>query len=374
MSTTSTIIAKIQIYSPASQAATLRATMDAYRSACDWLSGHVFETRDLNPVSLNDSHYAEIRRRFGLKSQMAQSVMKTVVARYKSARSNGHAWSRIEFKRPEYDLVWNRDYSLTRDWFSVNTLDGRIKLDYARKGMRRYFNGTWRFGTAKLVHKHEKWFLHIPVTKAFPELADARVTNVVGVDLGINFLAVTYDSQGETAFYDGRTVKHKRGTSKATRKQLQRRQTPSARKRLRQLGSRENRYVTDMNHQVTKALVDRHPRGTLFVLEDLTGIRAATEKVRARNRYVSVSWAFYQFRQMLAYKAAMNGQKVIVVDPRHTSQTCPTCGHTDKANRDKRLHTFQCKNCRYRSNDDRVGAMNLHRKGIDHIGAGATGA
>jgi transposase len=106
----------------------------------------------------------------------------------------------------------------------------------------------------------------------------------------------------------------------------------------------------------------------------LTGIRAATEKVRARNRYVSVSWAFHQFRQMLAYKAALNGQKVIVVDPRHTSQTCPTCGHTEKENRDKKLHTFQCKKCRYRSNDDRVGAMNLHRKGIDHVGTGATGA
>ncbi|WP_070327056.1 RNA-guided endonuclease InsQ/TnpB family protein [Exiguobacterium aurantiacum] len=370
----STITAKVQLFVPPPQAAILRATMDAYRSACDWLSGHVFETRDLNQASLNDSHYAELRQRFGLKSQMAQSVMKTVIARYKSAKSNGHAWSRVEFNRPEYDLVWNRDYSLTQDRFSVNTLDGRIKLDYARKGMRQYFNGTWRFGTAKLVHKHEKWFLHIPVTKAFPELDDACVTNIVGVDLGINFLAVTYDSQGETTFYDGRMVKHKRGTFKATREQLQRRQTPSARKRLRQLGSRENRYVTDVNHQVTKALVDRYPRGTLFVLEDLTGIHAATEKVRARNRYVSVSWAFYQFRRMLEYKAALNGQKVIVVDPRHTSQTCPTCGHTEKANRDKKLHTFQCKNCRYRSNDDRVGAMNLHRKGIEHIGTGATGA
>lgn len=87
----STITAKIQIYIQDSQAATLRATMDAYRSACDWLSGHVFETGDLNQASLNDAHYAEIRQRFGLKSQMAQSVMKTVVARYKSARSNGHA-------------------------------------------------------------------------------------------------------------------------------------------------------------------------------------------------------------------------------------------------------------------------------------------
>ena len=60
--------------------------------------------------------------------------------------------------------------------------------------------------------------------------------------------------------------------------------------------------------------------------------------------YVSVSWAFYQFRQMLEYKAEMNGQKVIVVDPKYTSQTCPKCGHIEKGNRNKK-YTFCCKNC-----------------------------
>ena len=73
----------------------------------------------------------------------------------------------------------------------------------------------------------------------------------------------------------------------------------------------------------------------MFVLEDLTGVRSATEKVRVKNRYVSVSWAFYQFRQMLEYKAELNGQKVIVVDPKYTSQTCPKCGNIEKANRNK---------------------------------------
>ena len=53
------------------------------------------------------------------------------------------------------------------------------------------------------------------------------------------------------------------------------------------------------------------------------------------------------------------------VNPAYTSQTCPKCGHTEKANRNKKLHTFCCKNCGYKSNDDRVGAMNLHRMGIE---------
>lgn len=370
----STITAKIQVYVSDKQAQSLTSTTNAYRKASNWLSGHIFETKNLNQVKLNKLYYSDLRNQFGLKSQMAQSVMKTVIARYKSAKSNGHEWSLVEFKLPEYDLVWNRDYSLTQNQFSVNTLDGRLKLNYERKAMDKYFNGTWKFGTAKLVHKYQKWFLHIPMTKNFSKLDESDVNNIVGVDLGINFLATTYDSRGKTTFYNGNIVKHKRGKFKATRKQLQIRQTPSARKKLKQIGSRENRYVTDVNHQITKALVDKYPRGTMFVLEDLTGVRNVIEKVRVKNRYISVSWAFYQFCQMLEYKAELNGQKVMVVDPKYTSQTCPKCGHVEKANRNKKLHTFKCKNCQYQSNDDRIGAMNLHRTGIEYIGVVTTGA
>ncbi|TWI59072.1 IS605 OrfB family transposase [Halalkalibacter nanhaiisediminis] len=373
MEITATLTAKIQIYVSDNQTESLKITTNAYRKACNWLSKHIFETKNLNQVKLNDLYYKPLRNLFDLKSQMAQSVMKTVIARYKSAKSNGHEWSLIECKRPEYNLVWNRDYSLTQNQFSVNTLDGRLKLNYERKAMKKYFNGTWKFGTAKLVNKHKKWFLHIPMTKEYQKIVFENVSTIVGVDVGINFLATTYDSQGKTTFYNGNVVKHKRGACKATRKQLQMRQTPSARKKLKQIGSRENRYVTDVNHQMTKALVDQYPRGTMFVLEDLTGVRSATEKVRVKNRYVSVSWAFYQFRQMLEYKAELNGQKVIVVDPKYTSQTCPKCGHIEKANRNKKLHIFKCKNCQYQSNDDRIGAMNLHRKGIEHIGVGTIG-
>lgn len=364
-----TITAKIQIYVPRTDEESLRITTQAYQKACNWLSEQVFQTKELNQRNLNNLYYSQLRNQFALKSQMAQSVMKTVIARYKSAKSNGHGWVQVVFQHPEYDLVWNRDYSLTEERFSVNTLDGRLKFKFEKKAMSRYFDGSWKFGTAKLVHKFSKWFLHIPMTKEFPELGIADIHQVVGVDLGINFLATTYDSQGKTAFFKGRTVKHKRGQYKVLRKRLQQKQTSSSRKRLKATGSRENRYVTDVNHQVTKALVERYPKGTCFILEDLSGVRKATEKVRVKDRYVQVSWAFSQFRQMLEYKARMNGQTVLVVDPKYTSQTCPKCGHTEKENRNKKTHTFCCRNCHYTSNDDRIGAMNLHRKGIEAISA-----
>ena len=363
----STIVAKIQIYANQEEQKALSDVMDWYSKACNFVSSDIFLTKELKQKKLHQALYSTIREEYGLGSQMACSVLIATIARYKSAKSNGHDWSRIEFKRPECDLVWNRDYSLNGKLFSVNTLEGRKKLRYQTKGMKKYFDGTWKFGTAKLVNKFNKWFLHIPMTKNFPELEESSVCNVVGVDLGINFLATSYDSKGNTQFFDGRKVKAKRGQYKATRKELQMCQTPSARKRIREMGQRENRYVTDVNHQVTKALVSQHPEGTLFVLEDLTGIRNATEKVKVRSRYVSVSWAFFQFRQMLEYKAKMNGQKVVLVSPKHTSQTCPKCGHVHRGNRDKKNHKFTCRNCDYQSNDDRIGAMNLHRLGINHL-------
>lgn len=114
------------------------------------------------------------------------------------------------------------------------------------------------------------------------------------------------------------------------RQSLQQKRAASVRRKLKRIGQRENRWMTDVNHAVSKALVRQYGERTLFVLEDLTEFREKTERVRLRDRYKTVSWAFYQFRQMLEYKARLYGSKVVVVDPHYTSLACPKCGHTEK--------------------------------------------
>ncbi|WP_410512273.1 transposase [Paenibacillus sp. BR2-3] len=362
-----TVTAKLKINPTEEQQQKLLRTFSAYRAGCNAVSETVFLTHLLQQPVLHRLTYEVLREDWGLKSQMAQSVMKTVIARYKTNQSNGHPWTRVKFKRPEYDLVWNRDYSLVKGLFSVNTLEGRIKVPFETKGMEHYFRGKWSFGTAKLVYKHGKFFLHIPMTKEAQEAELSAIREVVGVDLGVNFLATTFDSKRKTLFFNGRKAKHKRAHFKALRKQLQQKQTPSARRRLKQIGQRENRWMSDVNHSVSKALVDSYGKDTLFVLEELTGVRQATERVHIHQRYQTVSWAFYQLRQMITYKAQLRGAKVIAVDPKYTSQMCPMCGHTAKENRNKKKHVFCCQNCRYQSNDDRIGGMNLQRLGIQYI-------
>ena len=234
--------------------------------------------------------------------------------------------------------------------------------------MSKYFDHTiYKFGTAKLVNKHGRYFLHIPVTYDVEESNISDICNVVGIDRGINFVVATYDSKHKSGFVSGKTIKQKRANYSKLRKELQMRQTPSARRRMKAIGSRENRWMQDINHCVSKALVKNNPKHTLFVLEDLSGVRNATERVKIKDRYVSVSWSFYDLEQKLMYKAKQNQSTVIEVNPAYTSQCCPACGHIEKANRNKKIHLFSCKNCGYKSNDDRIGAMNLYRMGINYL-------
>ncbi len=79
-------------------------------------------------------------------------------------------------------------------------------------------------------------------------------------------------------------------------------------------------------YRISKTLVSRYGEGTLFVLEDLTGVTFDEENLSSRNadgRRNLRSWAFYQLEQFLAYKAEQNGSMVLKVDADYTSQRCP---------------------------------------------------
>ena len=361
-----TITTKVRIYPTPEQEQILKQSQQAYVNGCNLVSPWIKENKELTQKKINKALYSTIKGTTGLGAQMAQSVIKTVISTYKTIHSNQKKWSiEPKYKKHRMDLVRGRDYSLVKNkYLSIGTLNGRIKVPYTDDPSLPLDKNT--LGTATLVHKHGKWVLHVPVTITIDEYTIDSIENVMGIDLGLRFLATSYDSSGITRFYTGKNVKNKRAHYKKLRSELQRKGTRSSRKRLKTIGNRENRWMTDVNHQVSKALVESVNKPTLFVLEDLTGVRSATETVCKDNRYYQVSWAFYQLRTMIEYKAARLGHSTIAVDPKNTSRSCPKCGYTDKNNRNNKKHLFTCKSCNYSSNDDRIGAMNVHSKGIKY--------
>lgn len=212
------LTAKIQVFPDSDQKALLSASMDAFRAACNFVSMHVYDTRNLSASSLNRELYREIRSRFGLLSQMAQSAIRSVIGSYRSMKSNGR-WELAEFGRAFTKLVWNRDYLLRGDVFSVNSLRGRLKLPYSNKGLEKYFNpDEYRFGEATLLCRKGKFYLHISVEHDIPDPDTGQICNVVGMDRGLRFLANTYDSKGRSIFYSGKPVKNRKANYRRLRR------------------------------------------------------------------------------------------------------------------------------------------------------------
>lgn len=369
---------------------------ERYAAACNFVSQYVFDNGfELNYLNVHKKLYKVVRDSYLLKSQMTISAFKTVTARYKTVkeqlsqkpfryedekgetcyiqRTLEWLWKPVCFRRPQIDLVRGRDYSFTADGLlSINTLDKRAKVAYDLPDcFAAYFDGSWSFGTAKLVSMKGQWYLHIPMTKVVEDTFDASMPmHVVGIDRGLRFLVTTYDEKGKVNFYDGKQILAKRETYRKVRAELQSKGTKSAKRALVRLSGRENRWMADVNHQLSKTLVSQYGPGTLFVLEDLSGVSFAEENLSSRDangRSELRSWPFYQQKFFLTYKANASGSAVIKVDPKYTSQRCPKCGRIHKANRHHSIHEYICDRCGYRSNDDRVASMNLQFLGTMYV-------
>lgn len=367
-------------------------TLIAYRDACNYVSQYIFNHDFvLKQSKLQSALYHDVRQLFGLKSQMTQSVFKTVIARYKTVQTQlkkQRVWDGykkgnhkgkipnfvnkdlsflhkpIKFKRPQLDLVRNRDYSFKDDVLSMNTINGRIKVKVYGLFESPYFDGSWTLGTGNVVQNGKHWFFHVSVSKEVTEFQLAHLKHVVGIDRGLRQIITSYDEKGQTRFVNGGFITKKRRHYAKLRARLQAKNTKSAKRRLRSLSGRENRWMSDVNHQLSKTVVETYGKQTIFVLEDLTGVTFNTVHSRKKeHRYEHRSWLFYDLEQKLRYKAHLNESEVVLVNARYTSQRCPKCGSIDKTNRNKNTHRYTCSKCGYSSNDDRVGAMNIYELG-----------
>lgn len=229
---------KVKLTTNKHESEALNRLCDNYTSCCNEVSDWIGEHHTLSQRKINEAVYHPLRDKYGLLAQMTQSSIRRVIASYKAIHSrmerrNGENPKRKRTAyystRPKYssagvDLLWNRDYSYSpmTGMFSLPVMGGRIKVKAQWKGTPDEYR-TARFGTARLISKRGKWYLHIPIILQVPDPTPSP-KNIVGVDLGIRMLATSYDGE-TTVFQHGGEVKSKRGKYKRLRQQLQKRGT-----------------------------------------------------------------------------------------------------------------------------------------------------
>ena len=383
------ITAKLKLHTTAEQFKALRQTQLAYRDALNAVSRYAFEHGKIsNQRTLQREMYDEIRLCYHLPAQMACNVPRQVGATYKTlwtkAKQNAaHRNAGITSKRykgldqpPKYvspTLTYNyqRDYSLKPEQqVSILTLSGRVIVSYT--GYEKHvplIQQAAHLGAAKLWYDkpHKQFYLLVSLEVEGADPTPATYTQVVGVDVGQRYLAVTTTTTDETAFYSGKAVRAKADHYARLRKRLQRKGTRSATRRLVVISGRERRLKLHTNHTIAKRIVQRHPH-SLIGIENLADIREretrrkrgkkASKKQRQANGHAS-KWAFAELQSLIAYKATLAGSIAVKVDAHYTSQACPRCGYTSKANRPHQGLLFVCQSCQYMLHADLIGARNI---------------
>jgi putative transposase len=338
--------------------AALAATQRAFNEAATWIARVCWDEGITNTNTAHHRVYGQTRERFGLGAQLAVCARAKAVEAIKAVKTKGRDTCPTFGPRGSvrYDARTYRLMSLDR--VSLNTLDGRVvcRLVLGARQHAMLVDPSWEVGGADLVWREGIYYLHITQSREAPDETEPE-GGTLGVDLGIANLAT--DSEGE--HFTGAMVPVVRNRYHLRRQRLQKVNTRNAKRRIRRMGQREARFQKDTNHCISKRLVQKAAGARKAIaLEDLSGIRERVT-VRRAHRYERHSWAFFQLRQYIAYKAAWAGVPVVLVDPRNTSRTCSACGHCEKANR-KSQAEFLCQRCGIALHADYNAALNISRK------------
>jgi IS605 OrfB family transposase len=274
------------------------------------------------------------------------------------------------YRSPTVTYNYERDYGFkTEQRVSLLTRSGRIVVPYEGYAPHLAMIRTdAHIGAAKLWYdeRTRHFYLLVALEVTIPDPVPERQGQVVGIDLGRRYLAVTTSMDNKVALYAGREAQHKANHIARVRKRLQRKGTRRAKRRLRGIGQRERRLQLDQNHVIAKKIVRAHP-GALIGVEDLSDVRertgrrsrkSASRKQRRANRHAA-RWSFAQMQALLAYKVRLDGGQVIFVDAQYTSQMCPRCGYTSRKNRPAQGLLFCCRACGFKLHADLVGARNI---------------
>ena len=338
----------------------LADTVKSYNEACNFVLKKGFKAKTFNKLKVHHMTYKAVRKKFPhLQSSLVCAARDQACDMLKREnQGKKKKWKRLPLKKQSSGIRYNaRTFTpmLKKNIVTLSTLEGRIKVPIK---MPEYFQrySDWIITAATLSMKNGCLFLHMNAKQESPKLKKSK--KVLGIDRGVINPIVTNANQ----FFNSRQLRNVKGRYQWLKTCLQSKGTPSAKRHLKRLSGREKRFVRDMNHCLSKRLVESD--ADTFVLEKLE-VKRKKSNGRRFNKLLG-SWSYRQFQEFLGYKAEALGKRLVFVDPRHTSQRCSVCGHTERGNRHSSL--FWCRKCGFSLNADLNAARNIAQLGKALLG------
>ncbi len=245
-----------------------------------------------------------------------------------------------------------------------------------------------RVKTISVKREGRRWYVVLACDEVLADPLPAT-GSVVGIDMGtVHFFTDSGGVHVENPRFLGRMAEelaaaqqHLATFPKRTRRRTKKHR--AAARKVARLHAKIRRQRADYHHKTALVLVREHDVIGHEKLNTAGMTKApapkpdperdgaflsngAAAKAGLNRSILDAGWG--QFLTILANKAESAGRRVIAVDARNTSRTCPLvaggCGHVVKENRVTQAK-FECVKCGFVENADTVGALNvLHRAGL----------
>jgi IS605 OrfB family transposase len=326
-------------------------TAVAFNKACQIVLDYGSQHKIHNKDKLNKATYRQVREAIpNLPSALVQTARDQASEMLK--RTN---YSKIVKKRlsVRYDNRTFKFYPETNH-VSLTTVQGRLNFPFNHYS----YLDTWKgaYTNAQLIIRKNQAFLNVQVD--VPDVEVKATGKVLGIDRGVLNVAVCSDN----TFFDSKHSRAVKGRYRYLRRRLQHVGTRSAHRKLQRLSGRERRFVLNINHCISKAIVNK-PCG-VFALEKLR-ITRTKENGKRFNRLLG-SWSPNELERFIDYKAESRGKLVLLVNPYKTSQRCSKCGFVHRWNR--HALDFHCGSCGFSLNADLNASRNIEMLGkAEHL-------
>jgi len=357
--------AVIKLDAPEGADGSLRETVEQFKHCANTASEWCWHGDDgyhvTSKARAERALYDQLRDETDLTANLVQKGIRRAVEAVKSGverLKRGENTSRPYFSADSavYD---KRSATFHRDHASLSTVDGRVECDYILPDdseippSKYVSNEDFEFRMAHLQYRDGDWYLHasmLKVEKGESSESDAEHRTVLGVDLGVNNIAVA--STGR--FWSADEFNHWRNEYEKRRGSLQQCGSRHAHQNVESVGRKETGRFEIYLHSVANELIEEavgHDCSQI-VFEDLSGIRENVPNATWQH-----SWAFRRLYEYVEYKAEEYGVGVVQVDPRNTSKRCSTCGFTHGDNRSG--EAFCCQKCGYENHADYNASKNI---------------
>ncbi|MUG96582.1 transposase [Scytonema sp. UIC 10036] len=223
-------------------------------------------------------------------------------------------------------------------------------------------------GSTELTYNKGRWFAHFPVEY---EITPQVTNKIIAIDPGVRTFATCFNGSDFLEFGSGDFNKIAKLCShldklKSKHDKFQGGKFKRLRYKLRQamerIRTRIKNLRSECHKQVGSYLARNYDVIVLPTFETSKMVVKKKRKLKNKTARAMMTWAFYQFSQILEHLCNRYGSKLVRITEEYTSKTCTKCGKVHRKLGSSK--NFKCPNCGYEIPRDFNGAVGIFLKAM----------